>query len=263
MKTLGVVHIEHSPSSKPPAAFRRLAGKPLIEWVVRRVSESMQLDSLVVALSGASDEDRGVGKLIPADVPILSMTTRRGAGLQFAEMASNLGADAILRISVRNPFIDSALIDRLVTAAENRAGCDYASYCQRDGTPAALSPLGVNAEWLSVAALRRVEAEIHHDDFAAVTHFILTNAKQYNVQQIRLPDELDQADLRFTVDSAEDLERTQELYEALGPERLEWQRLAEFLKQQPRLRQRMAALNHQLQHPHLPAIDHEWLDAKG
>jgi spore coat polysaccharide biosynthesis protein SpsF len=260
MKTLGVVHIEHGPSAQPPAAFRRLAGKPLIEWVVRRVSESLHLKSVVVALSGESDDDRGISNVIPTDVPVLSITTR-GAAVQLAQMADDLGADAILRVSIRNPFIDSALIDRLVTAAENSTGCDYASYCQRDGTPAVLSPLGVHAQWLSVTALRRAAAEVQHGDIASVTQFILAHPQQYTIKQIQLPDELDQADFRFTVDSEEDLEHTQELYEALGPEQLDWQRLAEFLKQQPRLRQRMAALNRKAQDHTLPTIDNELLDA--
>lgn len=258
MKTLGVVHIEHSPSAQPPAAFRRLAGKPLIEWVVRRVSESLQLETVVVALSGASDEEQGISNLIPADVPVLSITTNDVAA-QLVTMAGDLGADAVLQVAISNPFIDSALIDRLVTVAENSAGCDYASYCQRDGTPAVLSPLGVHAQWLSVTALRRATAEVAQGDIATVTQFILERPKQYNVKQIQLPDELDQADFRFTVDSEEDLERTQELYEALGPEQLEWQRLAEFLKQQPRLRQQMAALNRKAQDHELPTIDNKLL----
>ncbi len=258
MKTLGVVHIEHGPSPQQPAAFRRLAGKPLIEWVVRRVSESLQLETVVVALSGASDDDHGITNLIPADVPVLSITASEAA-VQLAAMAGDLGADAILQVSIRNPFIDSALIDRLVTAAETSAGCDYASYCQRDGTPAVLSPLGVHAQWFAVAALRRAAVEAAQGDIGSVTQFILASPQQYNVQQIQLPDELDQADFRFTIDSEEDLERTQELYEALGPEQLEWQRLAEFLKQQPRLRQQMAALNRKAQDHELPTIDNSLL----
>ena len=197
---------------------------------------------------------------IPTDVPVLSITTH-GAAVQLAEMAGDLGADAILLVSIRNPFIDSALIDRLVTAAENSTGCDYTSYCQRDGTPAVLSPLGVHAQWLSVTALRRAAAEVQQGDIASVTQFILAHPQRYTIQQIQLPDELDQADFRFTVDSEEDLERTQELYEALGPEQLDWQRLAEFLKQQPRLRQRMAALNRKAQEHELPTIDNQLLDA--
>ena len=48
MRTLGVVHIEQSLPPRQPAAFRLLAGKPLVEWIVRRVSDSLWFDDVLI-----------------------------------------------------------------------------------------------------------------------------------------------------------------------------------------------------------------------
>ena len=57
------------------------------------------------------------------------------------------------------------------------------------------------------------------------------------------PSGLDRDDLRLTIESEEDWEHAQVIFEALGPEELDWQRIAGLLRGQPRLRQRMAVLN--------------------
>ena len=46
-----------------------------------------------------------------------------------------------------------------------------------------------------------------------------------------------------TVDLDEDWDHALAIYEALGPEWLDWQRIARLLDHQPALRSRMAALN--------------------
>ncbi|HZZ28429.1 MAG TPA: hypothetical protein VFE46_10545 [Pirellulales bacterium] len=60
---------------------------------------------------------------------------------------------------------------------------------------------------------------------------------------IPAPQGLDRDDVRLTIGSEEDWEHAQAIFEALGPEQLDYQRIAGLLDHQPALRQRMAALN--------------------
>jgi spore coat polysaccharide biosynthesis protein SpsF (cytidylyltransferase family) len=55
--------------------------------------------------------------------------------------------------------------------------------------------------------------------------------------------------VRLTIDLDEDWDHALAIYEALGPERLDWQRIARLLDHQPALRSRMAALNRVHQRP--------------
>ena len=102
------------------------------------------------------------------------------------------------------------------------------------------------AEWFTFDALRRADREATDDyDRQRVTRYFVANPDKFTIRLAPLPAELDRKDIRLTVDSAEDWELTEELYEALGPEQLDWQRIAGFLEQQPSLRERMAVLNRQ------------------
>jgi len=47
----------------------------------------------------------------------------------------------------------------------------------------------------------------------------------------------------LTVDIEEDWDHALAIFEALGPEAMDWQRIAKLLDHQPDLRRRMAALN--------------------
>jgi spore coat polysaccharide biosynthesis protein SpsF (cytidylyltransferase family) len=62
---------------------------------------------------------------------------------------------------------------------------------------------------------------------------------------LALPEGLDQHDVRLTLDVEEDWEHAEQIFDALGHDTLEWQRLVGLLQQQPRLRARMARLNYQ------------------
>ena len=59
----------------------------------------------------------------------------------------------------------------------------------------------------------------------------------------------DREDVRLTIANDEDWDHALAIYEALGPERLDWQRIARLLDHQPALRSRMAVLNRVHQRP--------------
>ena len=60
---------------------------------------------------------------------------------------------------------------------------------------------------------------------------------------VPIPAPLNRNDLRLQVDSNEDWEHAEAICDALGPDDLDWQGIAEFLEHQPRIRERMAMLN--------------------
>lgn len=78
---------------------------------------------------------------------------------------------------------------------------------------------------------------------AHVTRYLYSHPEQFNIRLTPAPTEIDREDVRLTVDIEEDWEHALAIYEALGPELLDWQRIASLLDHQPALRSRMAALN--------------------
>jgi len=60
---------------------------------------------------------------------------------------------------------------------------------------------------------------------------------------IPTPDRIDRDDVRLTLDIEEDWENALAIFDAIDPDEVDWQRIANLLDHQPAMRSRMAALN--------------------
>jgi spore coat polysaccharide biosynthesis protein SpsF len=202
----------------------------------------MRLDGVIVA-DCEPDETRHVHRLVPSDVPVFHGDGKDALD-RFTNSLEEYPAEGVVRVRGDNLFVDPALIDRLVTTAESHPNCDYVGYCSRDGRPAILSPASVYAEWFRTSALRKANRLARDKlDREHVTRYLYSHPDHFNIRLTPAPTEIDREDVRLTVDIEEDWEHALAIYEALGPERLDWQRIANLLDHQPALRSRMAALN--------------------
>jgi spore coat polysaccharide biosynthesis protein SpsF len=242
LRNLGVVQASfHLPRFRTNAA-RRLGGRSLLEWVVRRVTDSIRLDGVIVVVC-EPDDRKSIGHLVPSDVPVVHAEGKDPLD-RFTNALDQYPSEGIVRVLGDNLFTDPGLIDRLVTTAESHPNCDYVTYCSRDGRPAILSPVSVYAEWFRFSSLRqanRLARDAH--DREHVTPYLYSHPDKFNIRLTPAPTEIDREDVRLRVDIEEDWDHALAIYEALGPERLDWQRIASLLNHQPALRSRMAALN--------------------
>jgi len=242
LKTLGIVEACFRSPSERSRASRKLGGKSVLEWVVRRATDCQQLGGVIVVTS-AEPENQFLTRLVPPDVPIY---TAQGSDplACFVAALDEYPAQSAVRIGTEYPFIDPALIDRLVVTAEAHPGCDYVSYCSRDGRPAVLAPIGVYAEWFRAEALRRAARHARHPfDRQQPTRYLYSHPDKFRLRLIPVPEQIDRDDVRLCVDIEEDFDHAVAIFEALGPEELDYQRIANLLHHQPGLRSRMAALN--------------------
>ena len=248
LKTLGIVEAcFHRPRFRANA-LRKLGGSSLFEWVIRRVTDAMRLDGVIVVTYKMADYQT-VGRLVPRDVPIF-FSEEADALAHFAKALEQYQAEGVVRIQGDNLFIDPGLIDRLVTTAEAHPDCDYISYCSRDGRPAILSSVGVYGEWFRTGALRKINRLAREpSDRQQVTRYFYSHPEKFKLRLIPAPVEIDREDVRLTVDHDEDWDHALSIFDALGPERLDWQRIAQLLDHQPALRSRMAVLNRERPSP--------------
>lgn len=241
LKNLGIVQACFSSPRLRFNSARKIGGKSVLEWVVRRVTDCQRLDGVIVLTSDAV-ENHFVSQLVPLDVPVF-VSNRPDALGRFVAAIDEYPAESIVRVCADYPFTDPMLIDRLITTAEAHANCDYVSYWSRDGRPAILSPVGMYAEWIRTAALRKAHRKATTPaERSAVTQCLYSHPESFNLRLIPAPTRIDRDDVRLKVDFEEDWEHALTIYEALGPE-LDWQRIADLLDQQPALRRRMASLN--------------------
>lgn len=241
LRTLGIVEACYDGHRARARASRKLGGKSVLEWVVRRATDCQQLDGVIVVTRDVP-ENVFISKLVPLDVPIFFGQQPDALGC-IAAALEEYRSESAVRVCSGWPFVDPMLVDRLVRTALADPECDYASYCSRDGRPVILSPVGVYVEWFRAEALREAARRARSKvDRECVTRYLYLHPEQFQVRFIPAPEQIDREDVRLTVDIEEDWEHTLTIYEALGPE-LDWRRIADLLDHHPALRERMAALN--------------------
>lgn len=226
---------------KASLAGRRFGDTTLLEWVVRRVSESLLVEQLVVV--GLPEQEMHLQRLVPPDVSV-SVGPYKDYLEHVAAVTRQTDASAIVRVSIERPFVDPVLIDRLVCDCNAHPGIDYVGYVLEDGRSALQAQLGVCAELFRAEAIFEADRRaIDEPDRTDMTRFICAHPDLFQLRLLKAPPRLDRGDIRLTINGEEDWEHANLIIDALGPERLDWQGIAELLAHQPELRRRMEVLN--------------------
>jgi spore coat polysaccharide biosynthesis protein SpsF len=185
-----------------------LGGASLLGRVVQRLRGARMIDDVVVATTGNV-----------ADDPLAAEAIKVGAGLfrgnehdvltRYLGAARTWQAELVVRVTAACPLLDAAVIDEVVTALASGAPCDYAS-----NTLIRTYPRGLDVEVLHLDALERLGRLARTPETRAhVTSFVMESPALFRVRQIRA--QVDDSDLRWTVETAEDLALVCALYDEL------------------------------------------------
>jgi spore coat polysaccharide biosynthesis protein SpsF len=210
-KTVALVQARMGSTRFPGKMLALLDGRPILEWVLHRASLAKLVDTVVLATSD-----------LPQDDPLVELARRRGLNVFRGSDADVLGriasaaviaeAETVIRVCADNPFIDAAEIDRLVRHY-NGNFCDYA--CNHQDRLGSGYADGFGAEILSNALLQHLAssvAEVRYREHA--TLYLWENQDQFILQAVEAPKELAFPELRFDVDSPQDLNKLEQLTDA-------------------------------------------------
>lgn len=253
MKTLAVVQIDNqlnlAEGRKPAAGStpmelprRRLAGKPLIEWLVRRISEAQHIQGILVVLPDTA-EAREIADIVPTDIPCY-FSNRTTPLARLVDAIREYPCESVVRVPIENPFSDPDLIDRLVLAARQDAGYDYVGYCLENGLPAVQSHIGLFADWISCEAIVRAYKEVkRQEDNFNICQSFLNYPDIFSMRLLPVPDTLDREDLRLSVQDSEDWETLLAIVDDLAMDEPQWQDVVRAIDRNPQMRSRMAERN--------------------
>lgn len=236
-----------------PLIRQSLGGRPLVDWVLNRAAEAQLLDELVVLVPDTAEFD-GDRLSIPRGVTV-HRSTKSDPLARIVEYldaaAEERSVSGIVRLRLECPLLDPCLIDRLVSSVRGAdAKVDYATFRSnvrggRDRLRALLqAQLGLFAEYISADSLRRVDQLLNSQtDREALASYIVSHPEEFALRLLDIPPALDRSDLRLVLRTQEDWDHAEQIVEALGEERLEWQGIVGLLRDHPVLRRRMASLN--------------------
>jgi len=221
---LAVAGDKEQRSTRVECALRRLDGLTLLEWCIRRLSESTLIETIVVTGPPQYRElisQTGLcnARWMPSALSTPSQRAR--------ELADRLSADWIVFSSPLCPFTDPMLIDRLVSRGWANPTTDFVGFVSPKRPSFSLQSLGLVGEMCSASALEKLQAENLLSEPCDVPEVIRRNPAIFQTKLIPLPEELTHDSLRFFMESGADWDRAHSLLEAAGDD-LSWQNLAQL-----------------------------------
>jgi spore coat polysaccharide biosynthesis protein SpsF len=208
---LAVIQARMSSTRRPGKTLADVGGEPLLSLVVRRLAGAARVGRTVIATS--------IG---PEDDPIAELASELGVDAhrgprddvlaRYAEAVSS-HPGTVVRITGDCPLIDPAVVDSAVELLEDTPGGAYVSNVEPRTYPDGLDVEAFTADALRVAAAEATDpADREH-----VTSAIRRDPGRW--PQANLPGDPDLAEVRWTVDTEDDLEFVRLVVERLGDRR--------------------------------------------
>lgn len=229
MSTIAIVQARIGSTRLRGKVMAELCGDTMLARVIQRLDKARSIDEVVIATTGKPDDDR-----IVAEASRLGVASFRGSEHDVLERylgaARAFRATTIVRVTSDCPLLDPWVVDRVVAALP---GGDYCS-----NTHSRMFPRGLDVEAMTIAALEKMgrlgtsKAAREH-----VTAFAMEKPELFEIRQVSAGS--DDSDLRWTVDTDEDLALVRALYTRLdlGTTVLPYKDVVAYMRANPGLAQ--------------------------
>jgi len=223
LRTVAIIQARTGSTRLPGKVLNDLAGEPMLAWVVERTRRASTLDEVVVATS-----------VLPADDLIAQLCVERGWPCfrgsetdvldRYYHAALEFQADIIVRITSDCPLIDSQLIDRHVERLSQRwAEVDLVTNMLQQSFP-----LGLAVEALPLDVLIRMNRmSVARELREHVTTLAYVEPEWFQIDNIVHTTDL--SNMRWTVDTPEDLDFVRRVVSFFGNDRFAWEEVLSLL----------------------------------
>lgn len=200
-RTIGVIQARLGSTRLPYKMMLSLHGRPIVEWVIKRVLKSKLLDNVIVAIPETEDND-----LLEKYILSLGVSVFRGSEGNVLERfylsAKEENAENVVRICADNPLIDGSEIDNLIKFFQSNT-CDYAyNHIPKNN----MYPDGLGAEIVSFNTLEHIHKNVttqHHKEHSL--SYIVDNEQKFDIKTFDPLDErLHYPEMRFDIDTFDD-----------------------------------------------------------
>lgn len=207
-RVVAIIQARMGSTRFPGKTLTEICGKPLLQHVIERVQHCELIDEIVVATTENKEDclivelcDKlGVKSFAGSENDVLD---------RFYLCAKKFDADIVVRVTADDPFKDPDVIDRAIKELISDRGLDYVS-----NTIKPTYPEGIDIEVFAFKALERAWKEaVKISEREHVTPYIWNNPEIFRVSNFE--NSVNLSDLRWTLDTPQDLEFTREVYKRL------------------------------------------------
>jgi len=213
MKVVAIIQARMGSTRLPGKVMKPILGKPVILWVLERVSLSNLINEIVVAIPSGRENDVIVDTIKEYDDKIIISRGSEDDVLdRYYNAAVQTNADVIVRITSDCPLIDPVVVNHIVKQFLNN-DCDYCSNNLKR-----TYPIGLDTEVFSFDALAKAWGEAKNDyEREHVTPYIKENPDKFKL--LNVSNDVDLSHLRWTLDTKEDFEFIKVIYERIYPKK--------------------------------------------
>jgi len=231
---VAIIQARMSSTRLPGKILIDIGGISMIERVVERVRGAQTINQVVVATTLDDEDDRVAQLCEQNDIRFVRGPNQDVLG-RYVQAARQFGADVVVRITADCPLMDPDVIDKTVANfLEGDIEVDFGSN-RGAGEIRRTYPIGMDVEVFSREALERAGAEAHEPyQREHVTPYLYEQAGRFHTVTIDSGGEFGQ--LRWAVDTIEDLEFVRQIYQRLGDDsKFCMQDVLEILEREPEL----------------------------
>lgn len=243
MKIAVIVQARMTSTRLPGKVLIDVCGKPMLAHQLARLRRMKEASEIVLATTGLSTDD-----------PVVALAEREGVRWfrgdehdvlsRYAGATREVNADIVVRVTADCPLVDPEESDRVVRALRDApSGADYASNVIRR-----TYPRGLDTEVFHRDVLERVVRLGRSREAREHVTWVINSEHPELFIRVSVEDQESNEDLRWTVDTKEDLALVRKLYGDLD------------LGQRP-LSYR-AVLSHVRAHPDLAAMNRDIVQKK-
>jgi len=208
---VAVVQARLGSTRLPGKVLAPIAGRPMLEHVAERVCRIPGIDRVVIAIPEGAGDDRLAEAVSALPLPV---TLFRGSEddvlARYAAAARAAGADVVVRVTADCPLLSPRVAGEVVARLAG-GGFDYVSNTLVRTFPRGLDTEAFTAEALFIAEREAVTpAEREH-----VTPFLWRRPERFRLDSYEGAE--DHGQLRWTVDTTEDLTLVRTVFVELEP----------------------------------------------
>ncbi len=228
LNVIAVIQARMSSTRLPGKSLKELCGKSILQHVIERTAAIKGVDKIIVATANTEDnipivdlcDKLGISSVMGSPENVLS---------RYYHASASFSPKYVMRVTADNPFTDVEFGSMAVLEAVT-SNADLSSV---DGIP-----LGTAVEMIKFSALEDAFNKATDDyHFEHVTPYIKENPEIYDIRRFNSNLENPFPKLRLTVDTEEDFDFAEKIYEALNTENgiFNSREIIEFIKKYPAL----------------------------
>jgi len=196
----------------PGKSMKEIAGKPLLSYVLKRVSKAQSLHDIILATSSRSENDP-LCTLAKTQSVKIYRGSEEDVLSRFIDVAHAFEADIVVRVCADNPLVDPEEIDRIVKHHVTY-NADYSFNNipnETNGYPDGLGVEVINAKILFEIGKKDLSPEQKEH----VTQYIIDNPTDFKIESPKAPENIKGTDIKLDIDTESDFTRMKQFIESL------------------------------------------------